>query len=122
MYKNYRDLGSNTNVNPNTTVLEEIQNLQHKKQIVNNNKIVLVNIHASWCGPCKQIAPQVVELADKYKGVVKVVKEDADKKLSPEVRGVPTFHFYYNKEMVHSITGGDMQKIQMMLNQLVRQS
>lgn len=55
---------------------------------------VLVDFWAEWCGPCKMIAPVLDELAEEYKGRLKVVKVDVD--ANPDapgkynVRGIPT--------------------------------
>ena len=59
---------------------------------------VVVDIWATWCGPCKQIAPILDQLSDEYEGRVKVVKIDAD--TNPEavtaagVTSIPTLGFY----------------------------
>lgn len=46
---------------------------------------VLVDFYASWCGPCKMVAPVVEELATKYDGKVKFAKLDVDE--SPKMAG-----------------------------------
>lgn len=59
---------------------------------------VVVDIWATWCGPCKAIAPIIDQLADEYAGRVKFVKIDADQ--NPEavtaagVTSIPTLGFY----------------------------
>ena len=40
--------------------------------------ICLVDFYASWCGPCKMLAPTVEEIAEEYEGRVKVCKVDVD--------------------------------------------
>ena len=55
---------------------------------------VLVDFWAEWCGPCKQIAPALDQLAEEFAGKLKVAKVDIDN--NPEspnqyaVRGIPT--------------------------------
>jgi thioredoxin 1 len=46
--------------------------------VVNNEKPVIVDFWAAWCGPCKMVAPELEKLATKYDGVVEVVKVDVD--------------------------------------------
>jgi thioredoxin 1 len=46
--------------------------------VLNNDKPVVVDFWAAWCGPCKMVAPEMVKLAEKYDGVVDVVKVDVD--------------------------------------------
>lgn len=61
---------------------------------------VVVDIWATWCGPCKQIAPLLDQLAAEYDGRIKIVKLDADQ--NPEtvvaagVTSIPTLGFYKN--------------------------
>lgn len=46
--------------------------------VLNNDKPVVVDFWAAWCGPCKMVAPEMEKLAAKYDGVVDIVKVDVD--------------------------------------------
>jgi thioredoxin 1 len=46
--------------------------------VVQNDKPVIVDFWAAWCGPCKMVAPEMEKLAAKYDGVVDIVKVDVD--------------------------------------------
>lgn len=46
----------------------KIQNLMHFLQVVQENKKVIVDFYADWCGPCKNIKPEYQKLADQYQG------------------------------------------------------
>ncbi|MGB3376273.1 MAG: thioredoxin [Microbacterium sp.] len=69
-------------------------------EVLNADLPVVVDIWATWCGPCKQIAPLLDQLATEYDGRVKIVKLDADQ--NPEsvraagVTSIPTLGFYKN--------------------------
>lgn len=59
---------------------------------------VLVDFHATWCGPCKVLGPVLQDLAKEWGDQVKIIKVDVDR--NPElsqklaVQGVPTMIFY----------------------------
>ena len=59
-------------------------------------KTAIVDFYATWCGPCKAIAPVLEKLAAEYKGKIVVYKIDTDKE--PElsaafgIRSIPTLH------------------------------
>jgi thioredoxin 1 len=71
--------------------------------------VVLVDILAEWCGPCKLIAPIVDELSIDYQGKVKIGKLDADlnKEIISElgVRNIPTILIFQNGEIVDKSVG-----------------
>ena len=86
------------------------------KNIVNNyNKLVAVDFTATWCGPCKRIAPTFNKLNDKYKNVIfmKVdVDENEETSEQCNVRSMPTFQFYKNSKKVFEFSGADEKKLE----------
>ena len=64
------------------------------RDLINNNKPVLVDFHATWCGPCKMMAPELQRFAQKNTGNVRVIKIDIDRnqKVAQQynIQGVPT--------------------------------
>lgn len=64
------------------------------KDIINSNKIVLVDFFGTWCGPCQVLIPILKEVKDGVGDAVKIVKVDIDKNhelaVKYQVRSVPT--------------------------------
>lgn len=105
--------------------LEQIQSSQHRNQVIQNFKVVVINNYADWCGPCKQIAPQIIELAYQFNGVINFFKENADHELEggPMLTGVPCFHFYIDGKHYpnFTITGGDVDGVKNACSQILEQ-
>lgn len=70
---------------------------------------VLLDFYAEWCQPCQELAPTVAELAEEYKGRIKVCKVDVDEArelaLSFGVRSIPTLVLLKQGEAVATLVG-----------------
>lgn len=70
---------------------------------------VLVDFWATWCGPCKALAPVLEDLAQEYDGKVKIVKVDVDS--NPQsasrfgIRNIPALFVFKNGEKIDSALG-----------------
>ena len=86
-----------------------VNDLNFDKEVLQSGSPVLVDFSATWCGPCKQIAPFVDELADEYAGRVKVAKLDIDESPGTAskfgIRGVPTLMVFDGGESVAQHVG-----------------
>lgn len=80
--------------------------LDEMKELVATGDTVLVDVWATWCGPCKRMAP-ILEEVDGMLSDVTVVKVDADKNPISElsVVGVPTLILYRDGKEVKRTTG-----------------
>jgi thiol-disulfide isomerase/thioredoxin len=86
------------------------------------NHVCVIDNYTNWCGPCKMIANDYSKLAKKYtnnnikENTLVFGKEDADKRIqgAPEVRGVPSFHFYVNGKYIQNLTviGADLNQVE----------
>jgi thioredoxin 1 len=79
------------------------------KEVLQSQKLVMVDFWATWCAPCRIIAPTVEELAKEYKGRAKFVKvntdENSDLASRYNIRGIPTLMFIKNGQVVDQIVG-----------------
>lgn len=122
MYRSYKELGQTPEekeiLYQQGYKYELIEDYDHKQHILNHNRVVCIEIYGDWCMPCKQIRPIYAKIAEKYHnpGSVFICGEDYDKKLSPTCTVVPTFYFYNKGQLVQTIIGADMIKIE---NELV---
>lgn len=84
----------------------------------NGDLPLVVDLWATWCGPCQMIAPIVTELANEYDGRIVVgkcdVEENDDLTIEFGVRNIPTILFFKGGQLVDkhvgAITKGDLQK------------
>ena len=78
-------------------------------EVLQSNVPALVDFWATWCGPCKQIAPAVEALASEYKGKIKVGKLNIDDHQQvPQkygIRSIPTLLFFKGGQVVGQISG-----------------
>lgn len=78
-------------------------------EVLAQNALVVVDFSATWCGPCRMLAPIVDELADEYAGRIFVAKADVEEAVESAerfgIRSVPTILFFKNGEKVDQTIG-----------------
>ncbi|KAK9874316.1 hypothetical protein WA026_002668 [Henosepilachna vigintioctopunctata] len=79
------------------------------------DQLVVIDFFATWCGPCRMIAPQVEELAAEHKNVI-ILKVDIDEcedlAMEYNISSMPTFVFIKRKEVITSFSGANFAKLQ----------
>ena len=85
----------------------ELKNFQ--EDVLNQEIPVLVDFFATWCGPCKMLAPVLEEMDAEYGGRIKIVKIDIDKHIELarqfRVATVPTMMIFENGEAKETVIG-----------------
>lgn len=86
---------------------------ENVKELQNKGEKLLVQLSASWCGPCKQLAPKLEQISEEYSNVT-FLKVDVDKNIDYAtglgVRSVPTVLIFDGENLVNRSTGVQPEK------------
>jgi thioredoxin 1 len=89
--------GNSTAMNQSTANVKHITDAEFAAEVTQAAMPVVVDFYATWCGPCRQLAPTMDSLADQYAGKIKFVKVNVDEspKLAQkfQVEGIPMLVF-----------------------------
>ena len=95
--------------------IQAITDNSFENEVLRSATPVLVDFWATWCGPCRALAPKLEELSGSYDGKVRFVKMDVDQ--NPEtagrfgVRGIPTLILFKNGQMVDQLVGNQPKEV-----------
>ena len=89
--------------------LPEVNDAKFDSEVITSSLPVLVDFGAAWCGPCKQLAPIVEQLAKDYEGKLKVAYVDVDKAPNTAAKygimAVPTVFLFKGGQIAEQMTG-----------------
>ena len=86
-----------------------LTNQNFEEEVLKSDLPVLVDFFATWCGPCKMIAPVISEIAERYEGKVKVWKVNVDDEnelaMRYEISSIPTLVLFKDGKVVNTKIG-----------------
>ena len=80
-----------------------------ENEVLNSDKVCLVDFYADWCGPCKMMSPIIEEIADELGDKVKVGKVNSDENMELaekyQIMSIPTIMIIKNGQVVKTFVG-----------------
>lgn len=87
----------------------DVTDASFDQDVIQSDTPVLVDFWAEWCGPCRALAPKLEEIAEEFKGKVKVAKVNIDENPNTPskfgVRGIPTMILFKAGQQVDQVVG-----------------
>ena len=98
--------------------MKEIKDVKAFNEVISQDKPVLLDFYADWCGPCQVLLPTVEKLSKEYDGQVDILKVNVDsqRELAAkfQVRSIPSIFFMKGNNVVNSVKGvvseGELRK------------
>jgi len=89
----------------------EVTDASFTSEVEQASVLTMVDFWATWCGPCRAIAPVVDQLATEYAGKIKIAKVDTDANqrtaMRFNVRSIPSILFFKDGKHVDTVVGAD---------------
>ncbi len=89
-------------------MLKHVDENNFEKEVLKNDKLILVDFYANWCGPCKMVAPILESISKEETGfdIAKVnVDENGQLAMQYQVMSIPTMILFKNGSLLDSMVG-----------------
>ena len=87
----------------------DVTDSDFETEIEKHEGLAVVDFWATWCGPCRMVAPALDQLATEFAGKAKVMKMDVDTNIKTasrfNVRSIPTILFFKDGKLVDQVVG-----------------
>ncbi len=87
----------------------DINDNSFKEEVIDSDKLTIVDFWAPWCGPCRKLGPVLDEVVSEYSENIKVVKLNTDENLKTakeySISGLPTLLIFKNGQPVERLVG-----------------
>ena len=94
---------------------KDVTTASFQADVLSNAKPVLVDFWAEWCGPCRQVAPILDQIAEEYADKIEIVKVNVDNEpgLAQQygVTGIPALQVFQGGQLVKSMVGAKPKQI-----------
>jgi len=88
---------------------QEFTDVNFKQEVLDSDKLTVVDFWAEWCGPCRAIGPVIEELSKEYDGTVNVGKVNVDHNpqisMDYGITSIPAILFFKGGKMVDKLVG-----------------
>ncbi len=89
--------------------MKAVKTLEDYENLISQEKPILLDFYADWCGPCQTLLPTVEKLAIEYEGKIKIQKVNVDQnaELAAQflVNSIPALFFIKNSKIVDKVSG-----------------